>query len=194
MEEILNSQIFKGVVISLSTMSLVALFRYFRLKLLNTKYDYLIGEWNSYHFSRDESHIHEIKVLISLNLFGKLLITMEEKSVANYLEKGTIAIVENSVFGLLKGKAHPGRGFLILKLPFNRKGKLPAMNGLYTGLDQNNIPMSIKIHFSRNPLNKADLRKELGNNKKFIVSDKEATLNIKQSGIIDKITISKKYN
>lgn len=187
MKEILDNSFFQGVVGSLISTGLVALVGYIRLWYLKRKYDYILGDWSGYYLSKDENYIHTIKVEIASNLIHELSILMEEKSEPNYVEKGKIEVIENVVFGSLEGKTHASKGFLMLKLPFNRKGKIPAINGIYSGINQDEFPFSTKIHFSRSPVSISGLKKEFGTHKKYIISDKEATLNIQRKTVMDNL-------
>ena len=183
MKEIISNTIFLSVFAGLLTAVIIAFASYIRRKYLKRKYDYLIGNWHGYYLIQDNTNLLEQRIIISPYLLNKLKIVIEESTVANYTYKGKIEVVDNHIFAYLTGVNHQAKSFLVLKLPFNRKDKVPSMNGIFAGLTQNNIPAATKMHWSRNEKNLKELKKELGVGKNSIIVDIETTDNLKRLDI-----------
>lgn len=175
--EILDNPFFQRVLAGLTTASILAILRFFRLKYLKRKYDFILGNWTGSYLISDDKNMVEQNIKIQTNLVGRLRVSLKEKTKANYIYKGKIDVVENTIYGYLKGQHHPGNSFFVLKLPFNRINQLPAMNGIFSGVTQHHLPASVKVHWSRTPISLTELRKELGTKKKFLILDMEATKN-----------------
>ncbi len=179
-----NHPVTTSVVGSIIVAIIIAMIKYISQWLWRRKYVYLLGDWRGFYFSKDGKSVFEQKITISLNLLGALLVKIEEQTAANYIYQGKVKVVENSVFGYLKAKNHPGMSFFALKLPFNRRGRVPAMNGIFSGVSQKNQPASVKVHWSRNPVSSQDLKRELGTEKKYILVQNQAMANSKQNSVL----------
>lgn len=157
------------IIAGLITAAIIALVRYVYFKILSNKYSYLIGNWHSYYLMKNDSLIMEQKITVKVNLLKTLSVKIEEKSVPNYIYFGKLKTIDDCVYGNLKGRHHPAKSFLVLKIPFNRKGKVPTLTGVFSGITQDKEPASVVVYWSRSDKTKAEVKKELGRNKKMII-------------------------
>lgn len=169
MKEIFSNEVVIGIIAGLITSGIIGLIRYVYFKIIKNKYSYLIGDWYSYYLMKKDTLIMEQKITIKANLFKTLVVKVEEESVPNYIYAGKLEVIEDSIFGFLKGKYHPAKSFIVLKIPFNRKDKIPVLTGIFTGISQNKEPAAVVVYWSRTDKTKAEVKKELGRNKKLII-------------------------
>ncbi len=175
--EIIQNPFFERMLAGFITAGIIALMRFFRQKFLKRKYNFILGDWIGSYLISDNKQMVEQEIKIWTNFLGKLKIRIKEKTTANYIYEGKIDVVENAIYGYLKGQHHPGNSFIVLKLPFNRIHQIPAMNGIFSGVTQHHLPASVKVHWSRQTISLTALKKELGTKKKFLIFDTNATKN-----------------
>ena len=83
--EILNNSFLQKVLAGLTTAGILALTRFFILGYLKKKYDFILGNWTGSYLISDDKNMVEQKIKIQTNFIGKLKITLEEKTKANYI-------------------------------------------------------------------------------------------------------------
>lgn len=163
----LNNQFIQRILIILVVSLLSWAAKWLRLKYLKSKYHFVIGNWIGYYLTSDNSFVKQ-KITIYPRVLGKLKIKIVEQTTDNYLYNGILDIIENNIFAYLSGKNHPGKSFLTIKIPFNRKESVSTLNGIFSGVNQENKPVSVKIVWSRFDLNLNNVKSKLGNKKKYL--------------------------
>lgn len=171
--EIFSTSFLEDILAGLSATGILAIISFLRLKFLRKKYDFIIGDWVGSYLLSDDKNLISQKIVIKANFWGKLEILLEEKSTANFIYKGKIDVVENTIYGYLKGQYHPGISFIVMKLPFNRKKKVSSMNGVFSGVTQKHSPASVKVHWSRSDISLRGLKIELGPTKRFLIIESD---------------------
>jgi hypothetical protein len=167
---------FLGVLTSITASIIYLLFQLLIRKLGRKKYNYLLGTWHGYYLIKKGELILEQKVEIKYDLFKNLNIYLEEISTSKYSYSGKLKMIEDRLYGILDGVYHPAKSFIIMILPLNRR-ELPSINGIFAGITQDKNPAAIKIHLSRSPKNRDDLKNEFGDGVSYIISKNDTKEN-----------------
>ncbi len=157
MEELLSNNIIIGVVSSMISASLMFWGRYVYLQFLDNK------------LMKNDTLIMEQKITVYTKFMQTLKVNIEENSIPRYVYKGSLKIIEDTIYGNMTGVGHPAKSFLVLKMPFNRKDKVPILIGVFTGITQNKQPASVVVCWSREKKTKREIKQELGKKKKQII-------------------------
>lgn len=146
-----------------------------RKRTMRKRYDYIIGEWKGYYMGRKDILIEQ-RIKISSTLFH-LRMSVAENTEAQYAYEGRLVQKEGILYGSLEGINQEDKLFITLLLPFNKRGEVPSLNGIISGIDQHKRPSSVKVHLARLTKTRTEVLMEVGRENRFISVEHDTSEN-----------------